>query len=170
MPWLKYIGSFGSIILLMLLAALPWGLPPQDRFFLPLLPVVAVHYWTLRHPRLIPEWFVFLVGLGLDVLTHGPLGYWSLVYLTGYFCAVVSEPYAHSGQIGRLIFWIAAMMVTTFVAWAVSSLYFLELADWQPFVHGMVFALFAGGILVPFLHAVDPDRKIHDNPQLSRGG
>jgi rod shape-determining protein MreD len=170
MPWMKYAIAFGSIVVLTVLAALPWGLPSEDRFFLPLLPVVAIQYWTLRHPRLIPEWFVFLAGLGLDVLTHGPLGYWSLVYLSGYFIAAVLEPYAHSGQIVRLAFWIVAMMITTFAAWAVSSVYFLEFADWRPFAHGMAFALVAGAVLVPMLHALDPEKEAHDNPQLSRGG
>ncbi len=170
MPWLTYALGYGSIAILMVFAALPWGLPSEDRFFLPLLPVVAIHYWTLRYPRLIKEWFVFLAGLGLDVLTNGPLGYWSLVYLVGYFCAVVAEPNAHSGQLGRLLYWIAAMLITTTVAWAVSSIYFLEVADWRPFAYGMVFALGAGAILVPFLHALDPEKESHDNPQLSRGG
>lgn len=169
MAWLKGISAFGSILLLTVLAALPWGLPSEDRFFLPLLPLVAIHYWTLRHPQLIPEWLVFVIGLCLDVLTHGPLGYWSLIYLVGYFCAVVSEPYAHTGPLVRLAFWLTAMMATTLAAWGVSSIYFLEVADWRPFARGMAFAVVAGAFLVPLFRAIDPDKAAHNNPQLSRG-
>ena len=85
------IGAFISIAVLTLLAALPWGLPTEDRFFLPLLPVVAIHYWALRRPEVLPEWFVFLAGLLLDVFTHGPLGYWPLVYLVAYALGVLGS-------------------------------------------------------------------------------
>jgi len=134
-----------------------------------LLPVVAILYWVLRHPRLVPEWFAFAAGLCVDVLTNGPLGYWSLVYLAGYFCAVAAGPYAQSGQLARLVISSSAMLVTAATAWAVSSLYFLDVNDWRPLARGLGFSLVAGAFIVPFLHAFDVSEKSNDNPELKRG-
>lgn len=49
MNWTRIVAPIGSVAVLALIAALPLGVPAEDRFFLPLLPVVAIHYWTLRH-------------------------------------------------------------------------------------------------------------------------
>ena len=94
-----------SVAVLVMVAVLPWGLPPDGRFVLPLLPFIAIHYWTSRHPEKLAEWVPFAAGLTVDVLSNGPLGYWSLIYLTavrvgrgtgGAFlsavCARVAEP------------------------------------------------------------------------------
>ena len=63
----KIVAPF-SVVALTVLSALPWGVAAESRFVLPLLPVVAIHYWVLReHAQMVPEWFVFACGLLLDV-------------------------------------------------------------------------------------------------------
>lgn len=166
----RYIAPFASLAILTLVAALPWGLPPEDRFFLPLLPVVAIHYWSLRHGVLIPEWGVFLAGLTLDVLTHGPLGYWSLIYLVAHTLAILSAPYAAHGPGARLFLFAVALSIVTFVAWIVSSVYFLEPADWRPYAFGAGLAGLAALVLVPLLRAVDVQQGTRGNALLVRGG
>ncbi len=52
---LARLGPTLPVLALVLVAALPWGLPPEGRFFLPLIPFVAVHYWALRHPAALPD-------------------------------------------------------------------------------------------------------------------
>lgn len=166
----RYVAPVGSIALLTVIAALPWGLPSQDRFFLPLLPVVAIHYWTLRHDALIPEWFVFLAGLSLDVLTHGPLGYWSLIYLVAYITAVMSAPFALRAGTGvRLALLGLALTIVALTGWAVASIYFFELADWRPYAAGVAFAAAGALVLLPLLRAFDGSRRERDNARLIRG-
>ncbi len=166
----RYIAPFASLAILTLVAALPWGLPPEDRFFLPLLPIVAIHYWSLRHGSLIPEWAVFLAGLTLDVLTHGPLGYWSLIYLVAHSLAILSAPIASRGVAARIGLFALALVAVTVMAWAVSSVYFLEPADWRPYAFGAGLAGIAALLLVPLLRSIDVQQGTRGNPRLLRGG
>ena len=69
------------LLVAVLVAAVPWGLPPETKAALPLLPYLGVHYWTERRPAAMPDWLVFLAGFATDVLGQGPLGYWALIYL-----------------------------------------------------------------------------------------
>lgn len=150
-----------------LLAALPWGFGSEYRFFLPHAVYLVVHFWTLRSPDRVPEWIVFGAGLTLDVLTSGPLGYWSLVFLIGYVIAVLQSPWAASGKAARWLLFAAALTVLALVEWGLATLYFLEWADWHPFARatlgiGLAYPLFA---LV--LHVFDAPRDA--GPSLSSG-
>lgn len=158
-----------SVLALAMLAALPWGLPSQDRFFLPLLPVIAIHYWTLRQANALPEWAIFLAGVAVDILTHGPLGYWSLIYLIAYAFAVFGTPYASGGVWRRLILLAAALAGTTLAAWAAASIYFFEFADWRPYALGAALAGLCAGPLLAALRLVDFGRNERLNPRLVRG-
>ena len=80
-----------TIIVATVLVALPWGMAAENRFLLPLLPLIVIHFWTLRRPGDVAEWWVFVAGLSLDILTNGPIGYWALIYLLGYAAAVLSH-------------------------------------------------------------------------------
>ena len=165
----RYLAAFASIAVLALLAALPWGLPPQDRFFLPMLPVVAIHFWSLRHPGLVPEWYVFVTGFLLDVLTHGPLGYWPLVYVSAHVMGVLSAPYASRGVTMRLALFAAALISVTVLSWLIASLYFLERADAGPYTIGGALAASSAVVLIPLLNALDPDMGTRENVRLERG-
>ncbi len=165
----RFMSAFGSIAVLALIAALPWGLPPQDRFFLPMLPVIAVHFWSLRHPGLVPEWYVFVSGLVVDVLTHGPLGYWALVYLITHLVAVLSAPLADRGISVRIALLAAALIIVTCAAWAIASVYFLEWLDLWPYAAGSGLAGLGAFVLMPLLYAADPARATRDNVRLERG-
>ena len=166
---LRLLAACGSIAALTLIATLPWGLPSQIRFFLPLLPVVAIHFWSLRHPGLVPEWYVFAMGLSLDILTHGPLGYWSLVYLVTHLLGVMSAPFADRGALVRLALFGFALTMVAAMAWVVSSIFFLEFADARPYFVGA--GLAAGGalLLIPVLRALDPATGGRNNARLARG-
>ena len=167
---LSYVAPIGSLAVLTLIAALPWGLPSDNRFFLPLLPVVAIHYWSLRHGALIPEWGVFLAGLVLDILTLGPLGYWALIYLAAHMIALVSAPLASRGPASRLVLFGLALISVAATAWVVSSVYALEPVDVGPYVIGVVYAGLVALCLVPILRAIDVQHGSIGNLRLERGG
>ncbi|MEQ1719057.1 MAG: hypothetical protein ABL907_24235 [Hyphomicrobium sp.] len=167
---LSYIGPFLSIAMLTVLAALPWGLPTEDRFFLPMLPVVAIHYWALRRPEFLPEWFVFLSGLLLDIFTHGPLGYWPLVYLAAYTLGIAGGEAGAKGIWMRLALFAVSLGVVAVAGWAVASVYFLEFADWGPYVRGAWLAAGAAFVIMPLLHFIDTTPAVRDLQPLTRGG
>jgi len=166
---LQYLTPFVSTVALTVLAALPWGLPTEDRFFLPLLPVVSIHYWALRRTAAMPEWLVFLVGLLLDIFTHGPLGYWPLIYLWAYFLGVAGEPLGRKSQLMRLVYFAGSLLAVAVLAWAVASLYFFEAADWRPYAQGAALAAAAAVLIVPILHFLDTPWGERPQPQLTRG-
>ena len=136
-----------SVAVLALLSALPWGLPPEARFFLPLLPYAAIHFWVIRRPGLMPEWLVFLTGLTTDVLTHGPLGFWSLTYLLGYIFARVLPQTLAEATLLRWGHFCMTLCGMALAQWAIASIYFLSWADWKPLAGGMV----AAGLAYPVI-------------------
>lgn len=161
---------FASVAVLTVLAALPWGLPTEERFFLPLLPIVAIHYWALRRHQALPEWAVFLAGLLLDIFTHGPLGYWPLVYLAAYMLGVLQETAGRKSKILRLVLFAGSIVLIAALGWAVASIYFFEIVDWRPYARGAALAAAAAIVIVPLLHFLDAPATQREGQPLTRGG
>ncbi len=158
-----------TILLLVLLAVLPWGFPSSSRFVLPFLPCIAIHFWVASHDDALPEWVVFAAGLSVDVLTNGPLGYWSFIYLLTFALALQSRHLPGGGAGLHWLTFVTGLAITVITAWALSSLYFLEFADWQAFAVAAMAAGIAYPIVALVLRALDslvPDRLDH---RLERG-
>ena len=165
---LRYIAPVMSIGLLTVLAALPWGLPSQDRFFLPLLPVIAIHYWALRRPDALPEWAVFLAGLLLDIFTHGPLGYWPVVYLATYILGAAAVEQGRKSRIVRLAAFFVSLTRVTVLSWVLASAYYLELSDWHPYGRGALLAAASAFLIVPIISLFDMPAAERDAGSLTR--
>ncbi|MEQ1576878.1 MAG: hypothetical protein ABL894_04430 [Hyphomicrobium sp.] len=170
MSSLSKIAAPVSVLVLVVLSALPWGVAAESRFVLPLLPVVAIHYWVLRdHAHMVPEWFVFICGLLLDVLTNGPLGFWSMMYLFAYALATISIPWSHQGVLSRWLLLLAALAVLSGCAWVVSSVYAVELVDWMPFAWGALAAGLAHPLFALVLLGSRTSRQRGTNVLFERG-
>ncbi len=63
---------------LLLFSVLPLGLPYFGDVR-PLLILIAVFYWSIFWPELMPAILVFAIGLGFDLLAGGPPGIMALV-------------------------------------------------------------------------------------------
>ena len=66
---------FPFLITLMLavLMALPLRLPGLSTI-MPAFTLIAVYYWAVHRPQLMPIWAVFVIGLMQDLLSGGPVG------------------------------------------------------------------------------------------------
>lgn len=148
-----------SICVVTLLAALPWGVGSEHRFYLPHAVYAVVHYWTLRYPSRVPEWIVFVCGLCLDVMTAGPLGYWALVFLTGYGVAVLQSEWARGGRLTRWLLLAVALALLALSEWCLASLYYLELADWRPFAMAALGIALAYPLIALVLGVLDAPRQ-----------
>ncbi len=159
-----------TLALATLLAVLPWGLSSDTRFLLPLLPFAVIHLWAVRQPALMPEWLVFLSGLATDVLTHGPLGFWSLVFLLGLVLAHVIRTNGAWGNGGRWLHFCATLVVLALAQWVIAAAYFMSAIDWRPFLA----AAFVAALIYPLLGVLlGPLERLwptSDNARFERGG
>lgn len=133
-----------------LLAAMPWGLPEEFRLLPPLLPFLVIHYWTMRDLQLVPEGLVFAAGIALDVLSGGPVGYWALIYLTGYALtlAISSVPLPENVVIRWLVLGFT-LAVLSAAEVTLAALYFNAAADWTP----PLFAALVATLIYPLVAA-----------------
>jgi len=139
------IGLFG-VLLLALPVRLAEGLVPT-----PLLPLVVVFFWSIYGPNYLPSVSVFFIGLLQDLLSGGPLGLWSAVYLLTQY-VVLSQRSYFQGREQRVV-WIGftfAATSTALILWMVMSLMRNELLPVGALVGQMIttiatYPLFAAG-------------------------
>lgn len=116
---------FGIALIVAFISFLPLGAHGSVVTLGPQLVLCVVFHWALRAPHLLPPVAVFVLGLGIDLFSAGPLGFWGLVYLIAYaLIAWRRETLASRGFVMTwLAFAIVAGIVTAF-AWALGSVYF----------------------------------------------
>lgn len=122
------------VLVLGVLAVLPLGLPSDARFVMPMLPLIAIHYWVLNNRGYVPATFVFVVGLAIDVITRGPLGFWSLIYLIVHMIASLLTGGLSDTRAKRWVGFVVVVALVAALQWAIASAYFLRWLDWAPFV------------------------------------
>lgn len=111
------------------LAALWGGGRDGVAMAVPLLPLLVIHAAGLRAPRSVPSWLVFAGGLLVDLGTHGPLGYWPLIYLVGLMMAhLVPEAMAQRPGV-RAALGVAAIVALAVLQFIVMALYRLAIPD-----------------------------------------
>lgn len=123
--------AIGLTLLLSLLAvAAPLRLPEGQGFPAPLFPLIALYIWSVRRPRFVPPWLIFLTGLLQDLLTGGPLGMWSISYLLAFAFARLRSSEPSAREFILLIARFAALtVISTLVAWIAGSLSIGQPAD-----------------------------------------
>ena len=99
----------------------------------PDLALMAVYYWALHRPSLMPAIAVFIIGLFQDFLSGGPIGL-SAGTLILVFAVAVSQARFFYGK-SFLVVWWGFMMVSVGVAtiqWIVVSIFFGTLISPDP--------------------------------------
>jgi rod shape-determining protein MreD len=98
---LRAVLPLGALFFLTAAAVLPW-LDKDSAVVAAMLPVFAIQYWSLRRPELFPEIAVLFSGLTVDLLSGGPLGFWTSLYVCAWLIAAVMRPWAFfAGKLGR---------------------------------------------------------------------
>ncbi len=144
------------VLLLVVIATVPWGGPDWLEMALALLTVGAVYYWNLKRPRLMPAVLVFALGMILDVLTQGPLGVWTAAALVaGLSGRLVRRSQVRFGRWqGAALGIVTLALVATLVA-AVTSLYGRQLVALEPVVDALLAACLAYPVLSSLLSLLD---------------
>lgn len=113
-----------TVLIAALIAVLPFGADEIPRYMLSFLPLAVIHYWSARRPTLVPVPLIFAVGLVVDILTNGPVGYWALLaLLTAGLAPGDTWLLGRSSVASRALDYALAMLVVAGVAWAVATLY-----------------------------------------------
>lgn len=71
--WARQLTPFGLTVLLLLVGVVPLHVPGFGAVA-PVLPLIAVFYWALYRPQLMPAAAVFVIGFLQDALTGTPIG------------------------------------------------------------------------------------------------
>jgi rod shape-determining protein MreD len=83
---------------------------------MPLFPLMAIFFWAMARPKLMPPVVVFAIGLTQDLITGGPLGIWAFSYLCAYtLMTTQSDAFAGRGG-GMLWAGFGIMVVATLLA------------------------------------------------------
>jgi rod shape-determining protein MreD len=131
-----------GLAVMTVIAILPVGLPNSLRFVPPMLPLAVVYYWALNGRGWMPAPLVAAVGLFIDLVTYGPLGFWSLTFLLGQLLAHWLSGWPARTRLLRLLGFALAIAVISTVQWLTASIYFVHLADWRPFAYAAVSVMF----------------------------
>ncbi len=128
MVWTRLDGTarglapFALTVLLIVFGMVPLGIP-NFAPFMPALGVIAVFFWLVYRPDLMPAWAVFLVGLIQDLLGGGALGVGVFVLLVVYAALVGQRRYL--AQASFFLVWLAFLPVAAgafVLTWLFNSL------------------------------------------------
>ena len=112
---------------LVILSVLPLHIPSYSSV-VPSFALMAVFYWSLHRPDLLPTFTVFLVGILYDILTGGPMGVQACVLLGVYWVTGLQRQFLLGKSF--LVVWWAFMMIAAAAAvlqWIIMSLIFATL-------------------------------------------
>ncbi|MEO3434314.1 rod shape-determining protein MreD [Inquilinus sp. CAU 1745] len=112
-----------TTIMLVFLAVTPLRLPSYGALA-PVLPLVAIYYWAIHRPDLMPFTLVFAVGLLQDLVIGAPLGLHALVFLIIHWTIVAQRRFL-VGRSFFVLWWGFAMIagVAAALEWATFSVY-----------------------------------------------
>ena len=119
-------------VLLVLLSTIPFYIPGYGPIAANLV-LMAVFYWAVHRPDLLPPITVFLIGLLQDILVGMPTGMNAFVLLLIHTLAV-SQGRVFRGRSFLILWWGfgTVALASAFVIWAMTAMYVLAPVDPAP--------------------------------------
>ncbi len=126
-----------SVLFAVLATAVPWGLPGDATFILPMVVVMMVFCWRALPDTVFPPYLALLLGLLTDMMSGGPLGFWALMALIGASVGGRTASLADSQDRNRLwLVWAGVALLIGVLSWLLGSAYFLRWIDPWPIAFG----------------------------------
>jgi rod shape-determining protein MreD len=126
-----------SVLFAVFATAVPWGLPGDATFILPLVVVMMIFCWRALPGTVFPPYLAMLLGLLTDITSGGPLGFWALMSLIAATAGGRAPPLGDGQDLNRLwLVWGGVAGVVASFGWLLASLYFLRWIDWWPIAFG----------------------------------
>lgn len=99
----------------------------------PALALIAVYFWTVYRPDLMPQWAVFLIGLFQDLLSGGVVGVWVLtLLLVQLLVRALRRTFVGASFIAVWMIFAMVALGAEFTAWLLNSAFYLRLVDPEP--------------------------------------
>jgi rod shape-determining protein MreD len=160
-----------TLVVASILAVLPFGAGELVRTCISFLPLIVVHYWSARRPHLLPVTAVFACGLAIDVLTHGPIGFWALMMLAVAALAPLEDTLTgQSTATGRAAVFAIAMVAVAGLAWGVASLYNGYTMDGRPMLFAALCSIASYPLAALLLMPIDRLWDTQRSHLFARGG
>jgi len=166
----KYLPAL-SLLFAVVATAVPWGLPADATFILPLVVVMMVFCWRTIPGAALPPAGAVGIGLLADLMSGGPIGYWALMCLIG---ATVG------GRAGSLregsdfvlhwLIWSALVTVLAGFGWLLASAYYFRWIDWWPIAFGAMTSIVLFPVVMYGLLWVRHGRLGPERNEIFRGG
>ncbi|MGH6804672.1 MAG: hypothetical protein ACREC3_15105 [Methyloceanibacter sp.] len=126
-----------SVLFAVFSTAVPWGLPADATFILPLVVVMMVFCWRALPGTVLPPYLAMLLGLLTDTTSGGPLGFWALMTLIAATAGGRAPSLTDGRDLGRLwLAWGGVACLVAGIGWLLASLYFVRWIDWWPIAFG----------------------------------
>ncbi|MCB9947273.1 MAG: rod shape-determining protein MreD [Rhodospirillaceae bacterium] len=119
------------------------------------LPLIALYYWVIHRPDLLPFSIVFLVGILQDLLTGAPVGVNALVYLVTSWL-ILTQRRTLAAMPFLILWWAFAMvaLLAGLLEWAVYSAIYAEIMPVRPAAYRVLVTASVYPILAGVLHLV----------------
>jgi rod shape-determining protein MreD len=126
-----------SVLFAVVATAVPWGLPADATFILPLVVVMMVFCWRALPGATLSALAAMLLGLLTDIVSGGPLGFWALLTLIGASAGGYAKDFGAGPEVVTLwLFWACLAPGLALLGWLLASAYFLRWVDWWPIAVG----------------------------------
>lgn len=132
-----------AIILFMLLNIVSFSLPHAGDFK-PFFLLMAVYYWAIYRPTVMPVFYTFILGVAMDLLAELPIGLNALIMIGIQFVIQRSRLYL-MGQ-PYITVWLGFALVAlcyALILWFTVSLFAMRFSPPMPIVPSMVATLFS---------------------------
>lgn len=99
----------------------------------PALALIAVYYWTVFRPDLMPEWVVFLIGLFQDLVSGGILGIGALtLLLVQLLVKALRRTFVGASFVAIWMIFAMVALGAELTAWLLNSALHARLVDPEP--------------------------------------
>jgi rod shape-determining protein MreD len=101
----------------------------------PLLALMPVYFWCLVRPDLMPPALAFGIGVLEDLFSGGPPGVWGASFVAAYWLIDRQrDSFAGLAGIGAILGFGVAMLVTSFTAYFIVSVYYGQMPPMAPLI------------------------------------
>tara|TARA_A100001037_G_scaffold22342_2_gene18590 strand:+ start:1554 stop:2078 length:525 start_codon:yes stop_codon:yes gene_type:complete len=139
---------------LVLLTVIPYGVPELNRT-MPLLPLIAIFFWSIHCPTLYPIIFSFFLGLLQDAVGGTPIGFSSAIYLAMH--ALVGYQHTFFYDKNFLVLWCAFSVLSgliVFLGYIVLVVFHLAFLPVTPIVMQLFVTIAIYPLVTRFLQGV----------------